>query len=36
MDVEPDPEVIVRKSLGIAAEICVYTNANLVIESLAC
>ena len=36
MDVEPDPEVIVRKSLGIAAEICVYTNVNLVIESLAC
>src|SRR5579871_2213408 len=36
MDVEPNPEAIVRKALGIAAEICVYTNANLVIESLAC
>ncbi len=29
-----DAETIVRRSLGIAAEICVYTNGNLVIESL--
>jgi ATP-dependent HslUV protease, peptidase subunit HslV len=29
-----DAESIVRKGLGIAAEICVYTNANLTIESL--
>ena len=33
-DYETDPEVIVRRSLGIAAEICVYTNANIVIETL--
>ena len=31
---EMDPETIVRRSLGIAAEICVYTNANIVIETL--
>ncbi|MBF9196585.1 ATP-dependent protease subunit HslV [Microvirga sp. BT290] len=31
---ETDPEAIVRRSLGIAAEICVYTNANIVIETL--
>jgi ATP-dependent HslUV protease subunit HslV len=29
-----DAETIVRRSLQIAAEICVYTNTNLVIESL--
>ena len=29
-----DAEEIVRRSLGIAAEICVYTNTNLVLESL--
>ena len=29
-----DAEAIVRRSLGIAADICVYTNANLTIESL--
>jgi ATP-dependent HslUV protease subunit HslV len=33
-DSEHDAEAIVRRSLHIAAEICVYTNANLVIESL--
>jgi ATP-dependent HslUV protease subunit HslV len=33
-DYETDPEAIVRRSLGIAAEICVYTNANIVIETL--
>lgn len=27
-------EEIVRKSLGIAADICIYTNANIVIETL--
>ncbi|WP_183453759.1 ATP-dependent protease subunit HslV [Microvirga lupini] len=31
---ETDPEAIVRRSLAIAAEICVYTNANIVIETL--
>ncbi len=30
-----DAEAMVRRSLGIAAEICVYTNGNIVIESLA-
>ena len=34
VDVEPDPEAIVRRSLAIAAEICVYTNGNLVVETL--
>jgi ATP-dependent HslUV protease, peptidase subunit HslV len=34
VDVVDDPEEIVRRSLAIAAEICVYTNGNLVIESL--
>ncbi len=29
-----DAETIVRKSLAIAAEICVYTNSNVVIETL--
>ena len=34
VDTDLDAEAIVRKSLGIAADICVYTNANLTIESL--
>ena len=29
-----DAEAVVRRSLAIAAEICVYTNANVVIETL--
>ncbi|MDO9226216.1 MAG: ATP-dependent protease subunit HslV [Thiobacillus sp.] len=29
------PEAIVRESLGIAADLCIYTNRNLLIESLA-
>jgi ATP-dependent HslUV protease, peptidase subunit HslV len=29
-----DAEAIARKSMKIAAEICVYTNGNLVIEKL--
>jgi ATP-dependent HslUV protease subunit HslV len=29
-----DAEKIARKAMAIAAEICVYTNAKLVIESL--
>ena len=33
-DGEHDAEAIVRRALGIAAEICVYTNGNLVIEQL--
>jgi ATP-dependent HslUV protease, peptidase subunit HslV len=32
---EQDAETIVRKSLDIAADICVYTNRNLTIETLA-
>ena len=31
---EEDPEMIVRRSLEIAAEICVYTNGNVVVESV--
>jgi ATP-dependent HslUV protease, peptidase subunit HslV len=33
-DHEPDAEVIARKAMQIAAEICVYTNANFVVETL--
>ena len=33
-DSDMDAEAIVRRSLAIAAEICVYTNANIVIETL--
>ncbi|MFZ2871014.1 ATP-dependent protease subunit HslV [Zavarzinia sp.] len=32
IDYEADPEVIARKALGIAADICVYTNRNLTVE----
>ena len=34
LELEPDPEAIVRRALAIAAEICVYTNGNVVIESV--
>ncbi len=34
MDTEADAETIARKAMAIAADICVYTNANVVIESL--
>ena len=30
-----DPETIVRESIGIAADICIYTNRNILIETLA-
>ncbi|HEU4519330.1 MAG TPA: HslU--HslV peptidase proteolytic subunit, partial [Microvirga sp.] len=33
-DGDLDAEAIVRRSLKIAAEICVYTNANVVVETL--
>jgi len=33
-DTEADAETIVRKAMAIAADICVYTNGNLTIESL--
>lgn len=29
-----DPESIVRESIGIAADICIYTNRNILIETL--
>ncbi|HTR12423.1 MAG TPA: ATP-dependent protease subunit HslV [Roseiarcus sp.] len=34
LPMELDAEEIVRRAMRIAAEICVYTNANLIIESL--
>ncbi|MFC0284480.1 ATP-dependent protease subunit HslV [Camelimonas abortus] len=34
LDTDRDAETIVRKAMTIAADICVYTNRNLVIESL--
>ncbi|MCA1198285.1 ATP-dependent protease subunit HslV [Sphingomonas sp. R647] len=33
-DYEPDAEVICRKAMGIAGELCVYTNDRLTIEAL--
>lgn len=33
-DYEDDPEIIARKSMEIAARICVYTNENLTVETL--
>ena len=33
-DTEADAEQIARKAMAIAAEICVYTNDNVVVESL--
>ncbi|NJL50823.1 MAG: HslU--HslV peptidase proteolytic subunit, partial [Blastochloris sp.] len=34
IDTEMPAEAIVRKSLGIAADICVYTNREIVVEVL--
>ena len=34
MDTDLEAEVIARKAMAIAAEICVYTNGNLVVETL--
>jgi ATP-dependent HslUV protease subunit HslV len=34
IDSENDAEAIVRKSLDIAAEICIYTNRNVVVETV--
>ncbi len=34
IDSENDAETIVRKSLDIAAEICIYTNRNVVVETV--
>jgi ATP-dependent HslUV protease subunit HslV len=33
-DYEADAETIARKGLGIAADICVYTNGNLTVETI--
>jgi ATP-dependent HslUV protease, peptidase subunit HslV len=33
-DYEPDAETLARKAMGVAADICVYTNNNLTIEAL--
>jgi len=33
-DYEADPEVIARKAMKIASEVCVYTNDNLTVEKL--
>lgn len=35
METELDAEAVARRAMGIAAEICVYTNTNLTIETLA-
>jgi ATP-dependent HslUV protease subunit HslV len=34
IDMDMDAEAIARKAMTIAAEICVYTNANIVVETL--
>lgn len=34
LEYEPDAEVIARKAMKIAGEICVYTNGNITLESL--
>lgn len=34
LDTDQDAETIARKAMSIAAEICVYTNANFVVETL--
>jgi ATP-dependent HslUV protease, peptidase subunit HslV len=36
VDTDMDAESIVRKAMAIAAEICVYTNNNVIVESLEC
>jgi len=36
LDSPHDAEAIARKAMSIAAEICVYTNTNVVLESLQC
>lgn len=35
LDTDLDAEAIARKAMAIAADICVYTNANIVVETLA-
>ena len=36
MDTDLDAEAIARKAMAIAAEICVYTNNSVIVESLEC
>ncbi|MGE3871617.1 MAG: ATP-dependent protease subunit HslV [Parvibaculaceae bacterium] len=36
IDTDMDAEAIARKSMAIAAEICVYTNNNVIVEALEC
>ncbi|WP_119390540.1 ATP-dependent protease subunit HslV [Taklimakanibacter lacteus] len=36
IDMDMEAEAIARKAMGIAAEICVYTNNNVIVESLEC
>ena len=31
---EPDPEVLARRAMGIAAEVCVFTNDQLTVETI--
>lgn len=33
-DYESDPEILARKALTVAADICVFTNHNIIVESL--
>ncbi|HBB55396.1 MAG TPA: HslU--HslV peptidase proteolytic subunit, partial [Hyphomonadaceae bacterium] len=33
-DVLDDPEVIARRAMAIAADLCIYTNNNLTVESI--
>jgi ATP-dependent HslUV protease subunit HslV len=33
-DYETDPEIIARKAMAVAAEICVFTNGNLTVETV--
>jgi ATP-dependent HslUV protease subunit HslV len=34
MEYEDDAETLARKAMGVAADICVYTNGNLTVETL--
>jgi ATP-dependent HslUV protease, peptidase subunit HslV len=34
MEYEEDPEVLARKAMKVAADICVYTNDQVTIETL--
>jgi len=34
IDMDVDAETIVKKSMAVAADICVYTNTNIIVESL--